>query len=173
MPRTAFRSSIVPRAIRPVKFGMSETDLRIAALDSWREHIRAVSTVLRRERAGDERRSWAGALPIRHVPVSRLRLRQARVLWVFNPNALETKELVNDASCYTSYATCGTRVRHIGYYHTIDLPISAKRPRLAGRATKARAAPAAQAAYWNSPCIQLTVPSYRDLIDKNGRRHRR
>ena len=46
--------------------------------------------------------SLAGALPIRHVPVSRLRLRQARVLWVFNPNELETKELVNDASCDTS-----------------------------------------------------------------------
>jgi hypothetical protein len=27
-----------------------------------------------------------GALPIRHVPVSRLRLRQVRVLWVFNCN---------------------------------------------------------------------------------------
>jgi len=82
-----------------------------------------------------------------------LRLRQARVLWVFNPNALETKELVDGAGCYTSYATCGARVRHIGCYHTIDPPISAKRPRLAGRATNARAAPAAQAAYWNSPCI--------------------
>src|SRR6516162_5370888 len=98
MPRTAFRSSIVPRAIRPVKFGMSETDLRIAALDSWREHIRAVSTVLRLERAGGGPRSWTGALPIRLVLVSRLRLRQARYLWVFNRNELKTKGLPDGKS---------------------------------------------------------------------------
>lgn len=75
-------------------------------------------------------------MPIRHVPVSRLRLQQARVLWVFNPNELETKELVNDASRYTSYAMCGTRVRHIGCYHTIDPSISAKRPRFHERAQR-------------------------------------
>src|SRR5215470_13942637 len=88
-------------------------DLRTVLLDICWEHIRAVSAVLPQERPGGDPRGWTGAVPIRHVPVSRLRLRQARVLWVFNPNALETKELVNDASCYTSHATCGTRVRHI------------------------------------------------------------
>jgi len=64
-----------------------------AFTDSWREHIRAVSTVLRLERAGGGPRSWAGALPIRLVLVSRLRLRQARDLWVFNRNELKTKGL--------------------------------------------------------------------------------
>jgi hypothetical protein len=38
------------------------------------------------------------ALPIRRFPVSRLRLRRARDLWVFNPNELRTKELVNGES---------------------------------------------------------------------------
>jgi hypothetical protein len=65
-----------------------------------------------------------------------LRLRQARVLWVFNPNELETKELVNEASGYRSYAMCGTRVRHTGGYHTIDPSISAKRPRFHERAQR-------------------------------------
>ena len=62
------------------------------------EHIRAVSTVLRLERAGGGPRSWAGALPIRLVLVSRLRLRQARDLWVFNRNELKTKGLPDGKS---------------------------------------------------------------------------
>ena len=63
-----------------------------------REIIRAVSAVLRRWRVGLRGLSWTGALPIRRFPVSRLRLRQARDLWVFNRNELKTKELVDGES---------------------------------------------------------------------------
>ena len=39
-----------------------------------------------------------GALPIRRVLVSRLRLRQARYVWVFNRNELKTKGLPDGKS---------------------------------------------------------------------------
>jgi len=63
------------------------------------------------------RRGWAGALPIRHVPVSGLRLRQARVLWVFNCNKLIRKELVGSEGHKTRDAVLA--VRHIGSH---DIP---------------------------------------------------
>jgi len=52
-----------------------------------------------------------------------------------------------------------TRVRHIGCYHTIYPQSVQNVPDLVDR-PRTRAAPAALAAYWNSPCIQLTSLSH-------------
>jgi hypothetical protein len=58
-------------------------------------------------------RSWAGALPIRLVLVSRLRLRQARDLWVFNRNELKTRGLPDGKSHDKNDVRLGVGVRHI------------------------------------------------------------
>ena len=86
------------KPLSPGESAFGNRGLQIAPFDSCWEHIRAVSTVLRLERAGGGPRSWAGALPIRLVLVSRLRLRQARDLWVFNRNELKTKGLPDGKS---------------------------------------------------------------------------
>ena len=62
------------------------------------EIIRAVSAVVRHEPVGLRGLIRIGALPIRRFPVSRLRLRQARALWVLNRNELKIKALIDDAS---------------------------------------------------------------------------
>jgi hypothetical protein len=58
-----------------------------------------------------------GALPVRRFPVCHLRLRQVRVLWVFNCNELIAKELIDSLGHKTGDAILG--VRHDGSH---DIP---------------------------------------------------
>jgi len=81
-----------------LKVGMSEGE-------SFESHptITVGNTLGPYRQCSDARdREWAKrvarALPIRLVPVSRLRLRQARDLWVFNRNELMTKGLPDGKS---------------------------------------------------------------------------